>query len=164
MPLSLTIQNEHELHMVAKSDYRIQLSTFAPGVLVLLAMLLVGKFPLTLIFLPFIFINAYFLGFKPRERRCIINSEKQTVSFSRGGILNSSIDRFEEIFNTKVASIQMLRPIKRKGIYCSIGLLLRNHSQVIVLTDDDLSFRDCHLLSMQIQEFLGPEIPIVEVN
>jgi hypothetical protein len=162
MPLSLTIQNEHELHIAAKPDYRSKILNFGPAVFGPLAILLLsGKFVFMFLVVPAIFFATYYIAVQPRERRCVINLKKRIVHFEKNGILNSSIDQFEETLNTEVASIQMMRRIEQSGTWCSIGLLLKHRSQVITISDNDLSFRDCHLFSIQIQEFLGPEIPIV---
>jgi hypothetical protein len=165
MPLSLTIKNEHELHMAAKPDYFDKLldygSLFFPFLFALLIKNYLGAF----LFTPFLLIGLYFILVRPRERRCLINLKKNIILIYQNGVLNSAIDRHETIFeNVKFDSILMIRPLVGRKNFCSISLMVKHQPQALLLVDRDLSFRDCQVFAGQIQEFLGLEIPIVNIS
>jgi hypothetical protein len=162
MALTLTIKNEHELHTVAKPNYRENLSAFMPAFFFPLWILFVSKN----VSIPFFLYGIYVCLVKPRERQCVVDLEKQTIYCCQNGILNSPIDKIEKTLDrAEISSISMVRAFRQnRGTYCAIELVVKNHSQAVTIINSDLSFRDCQFFCCQIQEFLGPEIPIVAVG
>jgi hypothetical protein len=87
---------------------------------------------------------------------CSFDKNQQTFSYQRG--------KSETTFELgEIYAIETRRHASRHLDYFSISCVLKNAQQVMI-TGADLGFSDCQSYSRQIQEFLGPDIPVLAVD